>query len=648
MRKTLLSLALLLASVAASAFTPDIPERIQTPVNDPRFTLVPADIELQNKAKAHARPLADEEDDILSMVYSKAYDPYTAISLNNATASTQVGMAFELTKDDANQFAGNNITAFNFIVGMNKETYKNNFKAGKLFVSTSLDTFQPFYTQDFDPSVFAAGSEASVILDQPYEIEAGTKVYIGVMLTLGNANMCPLWIDYVNHGNDTSGGWFGLYQNGGWVWDNFSARYGFICNSITLEGPSLPTDGVNLIETDIVPVANVNSEFGVDTYIHFLSCRPVKTMEIECTVGDNPAETIPVAFETPITYDQAGWISLSGLTYDKPSTDGIPVKVRVSKVNGVDNTYEESPEITKNVIILAEGKGYKRNVVMEEITGTWCQYCPLGWTTMEKIHENHTDGSIIPVCIHVDDPMVSASYQNVVPQGIGVPYGMLNRIYTTTPQSYEETIKSIEYIQTIPAVAQIELVEAKFVDTRKLDITTKYSFAFDHEKAASAYRIAFGFTEDNVGPYEQTNAYAGGSSGTEWDNQPNPVELMYNDVARQLTSPTGYLNSIPNGIVEGQEYTFTRNVTLNSSISDLSKLNVVVYLMNTKTGEVENAAFMRADKLTTAIEAIGADDVEFGSEAPVEYFNLQGIRVENPTNGIFIRRQGSKSEKVIL
>ena len=35
------------------------------------------------------------------------------------------------------------------------------------------------------------------------------------------------------------------------------------------------------------------------------------------------------------------------------------------------------------------------------------------------------------------------------------------------------------------------------------------------------------------------------------------------------------------------------------------------------------------------------------ANAPVEYFNLQGIRVENPENGLFIKRQGSKAEKVI-
>ena len=37
------------------------------------------------------------------------------------------------------------------------------------------------------------------------------------------------------------------------------------------------------------------------------------------------------------------------------------------------------------------------------------------------------------------------------------------------------------------------------------------------------------------------------------------------------------------------------------------------------------------------------DDAE-----PVEYYNLQGIRVENPTTGVYIRRQGSSTTKVSI
>jgi hypothetical protein len=36
------------------------------------------------------------------------------------------------------------------------------------------------------------------------------------------------------------------------------------------------------------------------------------------------------------------------------------------------------------------------------------------------------------------------------------------------------------------------------------------------------------------------------------------------------------------------------------------------------------------------------------SNAPVEYFNLQGVRVANPTSGLYIRRQGTTTAKVLV
>ena len=46
----------------------------------------------------------------------------------------------------------------------------------------------------------------------------------------------------------------------------------------------------------------------------------------------------------------------------------------------------------------------------------------------------------------------------------------------------------------------------------------------------------------------------------------------------------------------------------------------------------------------TGIESVGAEDVE----APVEYYNLQGVKVANPAKGLYIKKQGKKTTKVIL
>lgn len=47
---------------------------------------------------------------------------------------------------------------------------------------------------------------------------------------------------------------------------------------------------------------------------------------------------------------------------------------------------------------------------------------------------------------------------------------------------------------------------------------------------------------------------------------------------------------------------------------------------------------------SSAIDAVEAAE----ADASVEFFNLQGVRVTAPANGIFIRRQGTKVEKVVI
>ncbi len=44
----------------------------------------------------------------------------------------------------------------------------------------------------------------------------------------------------------------------------------------------------------------------------------------------------------------------------------------------------------------------------------------------------------------------------------------------------------------------------------------------------------------------------------------------------------------------------------------------------------------------------GIEDIVEDANAAVEYFNLNGIRVANPENGLYIRRAGSKVEKVFI
>lgn len=45
----------------------------------------------------------------------------------------------------------------------------------------------------------------------------------------------------------------------------------------------------------------------------------------------------------------------------------------------------------------------------------------------------------------------------------------------------------------------------------------------------------------------------------------------------------------------------------------------------------------------SGVEETLADDTE-----EAEYYNLQGVRVVNPSSGLYIKRQGGKTSKVVL
>ena len=73
------------------------------------------------------------------------------------------------------------------------------------------------------------------------------------------------------------------------------------------------------------------------------------------------------------------------------------------------------------------------------------------------------------------------------------------------------------------------------------------------------------------------------------------------------------------------------------------------YLKGFALPRTEAATTKAASKYAFTIDDPTAiDEVEFDENAPVEYYNLQGVKVENPEKGIFIKKQGKKAIKVVL
>jgi hypothetical protein len=74
---------------------------------------------------------------------------------------------------------------------------------------------------------------------------------------------------------------------------------------------------------------------------------------------------------------------------------------------------------------------------------------------------------------------------------------------------------------------------------------------------------------------------------------------------------------------------------------------VTVDKLNLKALAKSASATCDLDFSATADQTSVAD-IAVDADAAVEYFNLQGVRVANPENGIFIRRQGGSASKVLF
>lgn len=87
------------------------------------------------------------------------------------------------------------------------------------------------------------------------------------------------------------------------------------------------------------------------------------------------------------------------------------------------------------------------------------------------------------------------------------------------------------------------------------------------------------------------------------------------------------------------------SVRVDKLIAGNSRYSYSVVAVN-----ADNKKSAASNSVTVDLTAAGIGDIiaDDDADSPVEYYNLQGIRVDNPASGIYIRRQGSKAAKVAL
>ena len=69
---------------------------------------------------------------------------------------------------------------------------------------------------------------------------------------------------------------------------------------------------------------------------------------------------------------------------------------------------------------------------------------------------------------------------------------------------------------------------------------------------------------------------------------------------------------------------------------------------NVEKGKTYTVTINLNDNTITIKEYVGVEGIEAEDNAPAVYYNLQGVKVANPENGVYIKVQGNKASKVLV
>ena len=321
----------------------------------------------------------------------------------------------------------------------------------------------------------------------------------------------------------------------------------------------------------------------------------------------------------------------------------------ITQVNGNPNTASKN-SATGFLITLKEK--YSVTPVIEEFTGTWCQWCPRGTVGMEKVHETYGD-QVVQIAVHSGDPMEISAYSSILNTFCdGYPGSVTDRIYLADPSfSSLKSVLATAFKRVAPASIALS---AEWDSEAQKKVVFKTTTRFSYSDDNGQYGIAYVLVEDGLtgtgSNWAQKNAYSGNGTGDMawWGKQGSSVSgIEYNHVAVAGWSVQKGVNNSVNPTItagEDQEYTYTATLPTTSPIQDKTKLKAVVLLIDRTNGTIVNAAQSAIADFATGIQSVTVDN----GLSSDEWFDLSGRKLQTSQKGINIIRMSDGTVKKVL
>ena len=289
---------------------------------------------------------------------------------------------------------------------------------------------------------------------------------------------------------------------------------------------------------------------------------------------------------------------------------------------------------------------FTRRHIVDKGTGMWCVNCPTGTVQIENLQRRFGD-SLIPIETHVNtsgpDSLANNEYFAAL-KYYAVPAFRMDR-----NRKGNNNFDDMSGFYDVPANHDVifEKVDLSDPDRLSLRVMVKHP-----EGETADFKLGYVITADFKSPlfFQQNNTTS--VSGERFYFLPSFITgdlLEFKHVS--VTSEHAFdgieaTSSITEGGMCFSTYEFS--IPRPSLLADFKGATAVAFAIDNKSSVVLNAASVLLEK---DFETSGVTEIPSGNvttDGPVEYYTLQGIRVANPSHGIFIRHQGNKSSKIIL
>ncbi len=573
-----------------------------------------------------------------STLYGYCTTPYAATTLKGKGT---MGAAMQLNASTIKAFTGCKITAIAIANGTSQSnnitTVPINLFVGETLTEGFLQTFSG--EMDLNKPL----QYAEYPLTEPIEITADTpQLFFGFTADCDPGKYNPLVVDAATYDKNAGpGDYIGILDGTAWEWAQLREQIGLNCIRLKIEGEGMKANYVSMIEHHLPTYAQPAGKSDAAIYVCNTAYNAVNSINVKYTVNGDIEHTETITLPRPIFNNEyAGPIDVD---IQFPATEGadLPLTIDITGVNtdATNNAAANIRSASNTYLCLTEG--YDKAVVIEEATGTWCGWCPLGIVGLEKMAAAYKDDSrYIPIAAHYNDAMAVQSYNTFFGSnytGGSFPTFMVNRNKEEygAPNPAFEVIEEIYRMATnVPALCSVDITNVIYNEAAKtLSVDTETQFALSTN---GDYAISLVLTEDNVGPYTQTNYYspeinANAGELEWWDQQPSTVKNVYFDhVARYTNAFRGTKGSIPADITADTKYNYTGTLQTNK-VKNINKCHIIALVINRTSNRIENAVMVPFTDYSSIneVENINVTDNDL-------YYDLQGRRVTRPGHGLYI------------